>query len=124
MIREIAHGTDVRDNVKFGSDEAEFEGRLAIAPLCQDDGDSNCTLPDLEELRRTLADRFQLTRRELDVAIALLEGGTDRSIADQMHISPATLRTHVQHIFSKSCVNSRAEFCSQALFSQEQERWQ
>lgn len=74
------------------------------------------SLPDEDALRLDMEARFHLTQREQDVAVALLQGSADRAIADALFISLATLRTHVQHIFSKALVGSRAEFCSKVLF--------
>ena len=70
---------------------------------------------DLDEVIRKLAGDYELTRRELDVATSLLEGKSDRAISEKLFISPATLRTHIQHIFGKLSVSSRAEFCNRAL---------
>jgi len=73
---------------------------------------------DKETIIRTLANETELTKREIGVAIALLEGNSDKVISDDLNISMPTLRTHVQHIFSKLKVRSRAELCSKILFSQ------
>ncbi len=70
---------------------------------------------DLEEIRRQLADQFSLTPRELEVACAVLEGGSDKSICRTLHISLPTLRSHIQHLFDKLSVNSRTEFCSKVF---------
>jgi DNA-binding NarL/FixJ family response regulator len=72
-----------------------------------------CT--DLEDVSRQLADAWALTRRETDVALAMLEGSSDKAISDRLCISLPTLRTHVQHIYAKLGVGSRAEFCSRIL---------
>ncbi len=71
---------------------------------------------DIEEIKRNLADEYALTRRELDVAVAILEGHADKVISDKLFISLPTLRTHIQHIYSKLCVKRRAEFCNKVLF--------
>ncbi len=44
------------------------------------------------------------------------EGGTDKQISAQMHISMSTLRTHVQHIYGKLNVGSRSQFCRKAYW--------
>ena len=73
------------------------------------------SLPDLAEICRQLSDQFKLTPRELEVACAVLEGGSDKSISRKMHISLPTLRSHIQHVFDKLSVNSRTEFCSKVF---------
>jgi DNA-binding NarL/FixJ family response regulator len=49
-----------------------------------------------------------LTDREREVAELLADGHTNRRIADQLHLSPKTVETHVAHIFEKLEVRSRA----------------
>jgi len=50
-----------------------------------------------------------LTRRELEV-LRLMAGGTNTAAAaEKLHVSPATIRNHVQNIFGKLGVHSRLE---------------
>lgn len=50
-----------------------------------------------------------LTRRELEV-LRLMAGGTNTALAaEKLHVSPATIRNHVQNIFGKLGVHSRLE---------------
>lgn len=51
----------------------------------------------------------QLTERERDVLGLLAEGADSPTIAERLHISRHTVRTHVQSIFSKLNVHSRLE---------------
>jgi PAS domain S-box-containing protein len=50
-----------------------------------------------------------LTRRELEVLRLLATGLGTRAMADKLHVSPATIRNHVQNISSKLGVHSRLE---------------
>lgn len=50
-----------------------------------------------------------LTDRELDVVKLLLEGGSNDQVARQLHVSLHTVKSHVQAIFRKLEVRSRAE---------------
>jgi len=52
--------------------------------------------------------RYGLTSREAQVAILLIQGQSNSSIAEQLQISPHTARHHTQHILSKLGVHSRA----------------
>ncbi len=70
-----------------------------------------------DAITRRLCDNFGLTPREIQVANALLRGGSDKRIADDLHISMPTLRSHVQHLFDKLGVNSRTELCSKVFLA-------
>ena len=50
-----------------------------------------------------------LTRRELEVLRLLATGVNTKGAADKLHVSPATVRNHVQNIFGKLGVHSRLE---------------
>ena len=50
-----------------------------------------------------------LTRRELEVLRLMTEGLNTAGAAQRLHVSPATIRNHVQNIFGKLGVRSRLE---------------
>lgn len=60
---------------------------------------------DYEELKLT----FSLTTRECEIINMLCQGHTNNRIADELYISSHTVKTHIQNIFKKINVNSRAE---------------
>ena len=62
-----------------------------------------------EELREARASIEQLTRREMQVLEALAEGLTNREIAERLHMSVDTERTHMMNILSKFGVHSRLQ---------------
>ena len=51
--------------------------------------------------------RFGLTRREAQIARLLARRATNREIAEQLDLSPHTVRHHVENIFAKLGVHSR-----------------
>jgi RNA polymerase sigma factor (sigma-70 family) len=51
----------------------------------------------------------QLTPREREVLQALSEGLSDKEIAEQLHVSSETVRTHMVHILGKLGVESRLQ---------------
>jgi non-specific serine/threonine protein kinase len=55
------------------------------------------------------ADRYGLTHREAEVLRLLVDGRSNPEIAEALYISRRTAQTHVQNIFTKLGVNSRAE---------------
>ncbi|WP_196773096.1 helix-turn-helix transcriptional regulator, partial [Mycobacterium asiaticum] len=50
-----------------------------------------------------------LTDSELTVVQLIAEGATNRSVAQQLHISPHTVKTHVHNAFVKLGITSRAQ---------------
>jgi predicted ATPase/DNA-binding CsgD family transcriptional regulator len=56
-----------------------------------------------------------LTPRERDVLHLLVEGRTDKEIADTLFIGPRTVQTHVANLFVKLGVNARAEAAAVAV---------
>ena len=57
----------------------------------------------------------QLTSREREVLSLLVEGLSGQAMSNQLHISPNTVRTHVQSILTKLQVHSRLEAASFAV---------
>jgi DNA-binding NarL/FixJ family response regulator len=51
----------------------------------------------------------QLSQREHDVLLQLVEGLDYKQIASKLFISPATVRTHITHIYQKLHVTSKAQ---------------
>jgi len=56
-----------------------------------------------------------LTEREREVLVLLVDGLTNREIADRLYISDSTVKTHVSNILSKLGVATRTEAVSLAL---------
>jgi DNA-binding CsgD family transcriptional regulator len=56
-----------------------------------------------------------LTERELDVLALVAQGLTNRQIGRRLFISPGTVRTHLEHIYDKLGVRSRAGAVSAAF---------
>jgi DNA-binding NarL/FixJ family response regulator len=49
-----------------------------------------------------------LTERELEVLLVLVRGGSNQSIAENLGISAKTVGHHIQHVYKKTGVRSRA----------------
>jgi PAS domain S-box-containing protein len=56
-----------------------------------------------------------LTRRELEVLRLVAQGGNTKAIAEKLHVSPATIRNHVQNILGKLGAHSRLEAVAYAM---------
>lgn len=63
----------------------------------------------------TVQSEPHLTSRELDVLRLLIEGRSDKEIADALFISPRTVQTHITNLFAKLGVNRRAAAASAAV---------
>jgi DNA-binding CsgD family transcriptional regulator len=55
------------------------------------------------------ADAFDLSDRERQIAASITRGKSTAVIADELHLSPHTVRDHVKSIFHKTRVSSRGE---------------
>ncbi|MGH3382877.1 MAG: LuxR C-terminal-related transcriptional regulator, partial [Actinoallomurus sp.] len=55
---------------------------------------------------------YGLTRRELQVAMLIVDGHTNIQIAQKLFLSPRTVETHISHIFAKLGVSSRVAIVS------------
>jgi ATP/maltotriose-dependent transcriptional regulator MalT len=91
---------------EFGAAEKIFEGLGAA--------------PDLARIRevRTGSKSIgadNLTSRERQVLSLVADGGTNREIAGELRLSPKTVDRHVENIFGKLGVSSRAAAVAKAL---------
>lgn len=66
--------------------------------------------PDATEMRLlVVAQRYQLTRRETDIARLLLQGASKAAIGEQLCLTESTVRTHARHLYAKLDVHSREQ---------------
>ena len=72
-------------------------------------------------LLRSFTSVYQVTPREMEVLELLLKGKSNQDIADNLYISLATVKNHVNHIFNKLGVSSRAELIRIVLTSKQPE---
>jgi two-component system nitrate/nitrite response regulator NarL len=66
-------------------------------------------------MRRELADRPLLSPRELDVLRLAADGLSAGEIATELHLSAATVKSHLQHVYEKLEVSDRAAAVAQAM---------
>ncbi len=62
-----------------------------------------------------LKSKYKLTSRECELVFYLLEGYSNKQIADELFISPHTVKTHMQNIFKKMECVSRSEVIRKTL---------
>ncbi|HEY3380531.1 MAG TPA: response regulator transcription factor [Vicinamibacterales bacterium] len=56
-----------------------------------------------------------LTRRELEIIAAVVDGGTNRDVSQRFGVSEQTVKNHLSHIFDKVGVSSRLELALYAV---------
>jgi NarL family two-component system response regulator LiaR len=61
---------------------------------------------------------YDLTEREMEVLVLLVEGLNNREIGERLFVSRATAKAHVSHILDKMGVSNRAEAIAVALREQ------
>ncbi len=69
--------------------------------------------PDEQDLLQICS----LTERELDVLELIVAGCSNATIAEQLHITVGTVKTHVRSILSKLCAEDRTQAAVRALRS-------
>jgi ATP/maltotriose-dependent transcriptional regulator MalT len=72
-------------------------------------------LPQRLNERNNFQRNYQFTERELDVLELLVHGASNKQIAADLNLGLATIKTHLNHIFSKAKVKSRAQLLSHML---------
>jgi DNA-binding NarL/FixJ family response regulator len=70
--------------------------------------------------RRTIhlgevAERYQLSKREVEVVRMICEGWTNREIGEKLYISEYTVKDHIKNIMRKMEVASRNELVAVLL---------
>jgi DNA-binding CsgD family transcriptional regulator len=71
--------------------------------------------PDSPSLARHIQELFGLTPREICVLLPLLEGKEISDIADQLGITRATAKSHLDRLFAKTGTNRQAELVQRVL---------
>jgi len=56
-----------------------------------------------------------LTRKEIEVLVHLAQGRSNREIAEGLYVTPATVKTHLGHIYAKLGVATRREALARAV---------
>jgi two-component system nitrate/nitrite response regulator NarL len=70
----------------------------------------------MSEIRlRRVDDRPVLTPRELDIVRLAADGHANADIARLIHVSTATVKTHLQHVYEKLEVSDRASAVAKAI---------
>jgi two-component system, NarL family, response regulator LiaR len=88
---------------------AAYAGRATLSPEVAQSLVQTANLPP--------APGLDLTEREHEVLVLMIEGLNNTQIAGRLTVSPSTIKSHVSHILSKLGVASRTEAVALALRS-------
>ena len=106
--RQVQH---IRRRMSADTFAAEWEAGRALGP--EEAGRLALRL-DRDEPEQRTTPRTQLTRREREVAALVARGMTNRQAAEELLVAPRTVETHLEHIFAKLGVQTRAEVAAWA----------
>jgi len=76
---------------------------------------SEATQIMISEVRNPLSKRFKLTKREKEILSLMVEGLSNKEIANRLTLSTSTIQFHVTNILSKLSVSKRTEAIYLAL---------
>ncbi|CAL9422862.1 response regulator [Streptomyces pilosus] len=79
-------------------------GRTALAPAVAD-----------RLMNRLRAPHTALTRRETEVLVLVAEGLSNQGIGERLHLTRATVKSHLAHVYAKLGVDSRTAAVAAAL---------
>lgn len=84
-----------------------YKGRATLSP--------EVTQVMVDSAKQAPKPGFDLTQRECEILVLLVEGLNNTQIAGRLTISPSTVKTHVSNILSKLGVSSRTEAATLAF---------
>lgn len=97
-----------RSALQAGAAAARLRAMIRDGAICQDAGAAILAVAGQQAMRRTDAPANGLTAREIEVLRMLAQGNTARDVGLALSISRKTAANHVQNIYSKLNVTTRA----------------
>jgi len=115
----LAHFTqmgDERGREEYRERLEHLDKRIrSIGPETRTEETPPPTAPPVQPSRSSAGNLVEsLSARELEILHLLAEGLTNREIAQQLVLSPNTVRVHTSHIFGKLGVNNRTQAVARA----------
>ena len=72
------------------------------------------TVSETFEFNQALMDSLKITKRELGVLEELAQGRSNKEIAERLHVSPNTVKTHIAKLYDKLDVGQRVQAVQKA----------
>ena len=115
-LESVFNNQNIAVNVKIGFAglQGESTPRELIEMAEKNDYRTNEFPETNTNANKELFRKAQLTPREIEVALLLLQGESNNNIAKTLYVGLSTVKKHTSSIFEKTNVKSRAEFISRA----------
>ena len=81
-----------------------------LAFSCSADGGQFC-----DEAWKGIADKLELSQRQLDVCRGVVLGEQDKCIARTLGVSPRTIETHMGRVYEKLKIQNRAQLATRVV---------
>lgn len=94
------------------NDNNEGSGNVSAADSTAQAESSTAAQAAIADITDAIAKRYALSSREAEVLHYLARGRSAKYIAEQLYISPETVRTHSKRIYTKTGVHTREELLS------------
>lgn len=102
--------TPATNTTATGSNKGSNEGNTNASSAHTET--STAAQPAIADISNAIAKRYALSSREAEVLQYLARGRSAKYIAEQLYISPETVRTHSKRIYTKTGVHTREELLS------------
>jgi RNA polymerase sigma factor (sigma-70 family) len=88
------------------------EGSTVLPPVLADSLFSQIVEYALREGKSKLQDAVKMTKREREVIVLLGEGLSNKEIAQKIHVSTYTVKSHIHNIMEKLALHTRLEIAN------------
>lgn len=82
---------------------------FAFIDLCEYFFSNYSRSMDITAYRQSIKDKYELSDRELEVLELLARGDSNNTIAERLHISVNTVKSHIKRIYKKIEISSRLQ---------------
>jgi DNA-binding NarL/FixJ family response regulator len=107
VAARIARGEDSGHRFLWASDDGPGWLQVALHRCCLDAARHGTCYGTVLAMREVDAPRG-LTKREIEVLSAVVAGDSNAAIGEKLHVTPRTVKAHVEHILEKLDVPTRA----------------